>query len=271
MNWIRVSKNLPCPICKHIDWCLISPNGHAVICPRTSSANKLGEMGYIHILEIPVLLQNNGGSIIKRTTIDFGALIDFYHRNLPIWRGLGLAKGLGIDWGVLWDFSTGWDGEAYTIPMYDEFWRPVGIHRRFPDGSKSCVKGSHNGVFISCATKKDFYNLSNILVCEGWSDTAMAESLGFRAVGKFNSTCGGNILKEILIGKKVLIVADNDPAGKKSAENLKIDLTKLCKCDIIYPDIKDLRETVKIKGIEWAKGWLKQGLNILNNKLKGDL
>ena len=33
-QWKRVTRLSPCPICKKSDWCLISPDRAAVICPR---------------------------------------------------------------------------------------------------------------------------------------------------------------------------------------------------------------------------------------------
>ena len=246
MSLIRVNRKFRCPVCGKPDWCLVSSTGYVVICPRVESKEHLGESGYIHYFSDPVAVPKNGGNCIRRPSIDFGVLSSYYYNNLPIRQERKLAKELGVNWKVLWDFSIGWDGEAYTVPMYDEFWRIIGVQRRFPDGTKICIKGSHNGVFISCTTKRDFYQLPNILICEGFTDTVAAESLGFRAIGKFNSTCGGSILQELLIGKKVWTMTDNDPAGKKSAENLKKDLTNAQVCGIIYPEIgKDLREWIK--------------------------
>jgi len=35
-KWIRVNKQRACPVCGKPDWCLISQDGKAAICARTS-------------------------------------------------------------------------------------------------------------------------------------------------------------------------------------------------------------------------------------------
>ena len=49
-KWQRVNKEHPCPVCQHTDWCLISDDGSAVICPRVESSKRAGEAGYLHVL-----------------------------------------------------------------------------------------------------------------------------------------------------------------------------------------------------------------------------
>jgi len=52
-RWLRIKENnLICPICGSDDWCMISHDGNAAICPRTSegAAKYLGDTGYLHII-----------------------------------------------------------------------------------------------------------------------------------------------------------------------------------------------------------------------------
>lgn len=53
MNWVRVSRVNPCPICGKPDWCLISEDGIAAICARIESDMIIGEKGagWLHRLE----------------------------------------------------------------------------------------------------------------------------------------------------------------------------------------------------------------------------
>lgn len=37
MNWVRVKRNKPCPICGRPDWCSVSEDGTVVVCMRTES------------------------------------------------------------------------------------------------------------------------------------------------------------------------------------------------------------------------------------------
>lgn len=45
----RVSRTAPCPICGRADWCLISPDGSAAICPRVEqgSVKECGDAGLL--------------------------------------------------------------------------------------------------------------------------------------------------------------------------------------------------------------------------------
>ncbi len=54
-NWVRCSTDVPCPICEHTDWCMVSAeqpdDPRAVLCGRVSegSVRSLGAAGYLHI------------------------------------------------------------------------------------------------------------------------------------------------------------------------------------------------------------------------------
>ncbi len=49
-TWLRVSRELPCPVCEKTDWCLVSEDKTACICPRTESAKRCGDAGFLHRL-----------------------------------------------------------------------------------------------------------------------------------------------------------------------------------------------------------------------------
>lgn len=50
-NWVRVTKNNPCPICGKSDWCLTSEDGKSAICARTESDKPAGRAGWLHKLD----------------------------------------------------------------------------------------------------------------------------------------------------------------------------------------------------------------------------
>jgi hypothetical protein len=52
-RWRRTNRKDRCPVCKHADWCLISIDGTAAICPRTESPHRCGEAGWLHRLDTP--------------------------------------------------------------------------------------------------------------------------------------------------------------------------------------------------------------------------
>jgi len=49
-KWLRVSREMPCPICGKRDWCLVAVDGVAVICARVQSVVRKGEAGWLHKL-----------------------------------------------------------------------------------------------------------------------------------------------------------------------------------------------------------------------------
>ena len=49
--WLRVSRSRRCPVCDHADWCLVSRDGTAAICPRVESSKRIGDSGYLHRLK----------------------------------------------------------------------------------------------------------------------------------------------------------------------------------------------------------------------------
>jgi len=50
-NWHRVSKNEPCPVCQHTDWCMLSNDGEVCICQRVESDRPTKNSGgWVHRL-----------------------------------------------------------------------------------------------------------------------------------------------------------------------------------------------------------------------------
>lgn len=158
-----------------------------------------------------------------------------------------LASQLGVAPGALYRLGIGWDGSAWTFPMYDGSLRPVGLHRRFPDGRKVCVRGSTLGLFVPlgrtslCSgtaggdsdksppragiggfvtTKPSPGGLvspppsaERLLICEGASDAAAALTLGYLAVGVPSAGQGGDLVVELADRVRpgtIVLVADLD-------------------------------------------------------------
>lgn len=91
-NWVRASKDHPCPLCGHTDWCLLSASNPAsppaVICGRTpNGATEQRECGYLHILtpegdvrnlgtvlhdtKLPVLVVEGGSDVCAAYDLGF--------------------------------------------------------------------------------------------------------------------------------------------------------------------------------------------------------
>ena len=137
---------------------------------------------------------------------------------------------LSDDWlisiSVLKSFMIGWDGEAYTFPMFDEERNTVGIQRRFTDNSKRCVSGSQLGLFLA---DWNVTTTKGVVVCEGLSDAAIATHLGYCGIGKPSAGFGEDLVRKYLQNIKydgdIIIVQDNDSAGRRSRVKLQMCLT----------------------------------------------
>ncbi len=252
----RVTRDRPCLICGKPDWCLVASDGSAAICQRVKegSLKKCGDAGYLHILEDRHNGHNRHNCRAKwrhSMTIahrldgqapDVGQLSAHYQSRLTSERLHALARSLGVSVTSLQRLEVGWDGRAYTFPMSDDCGKIVGIRRRFPNGGKASVKGSKTGLFIPI----DLIGVGPLLLCEGPTDAAAALDLGFGAIGRPNCNSLVSMTVRAVKGRpEVVVVADNDPAGRAGAQRLAGTLALCCPCVriVIPPDgIKDLRQ-----------------------------
>lgn len=254
----RVSKQKPCLICGKPDWCLIAEDGSAAICQRITegSVKKCGDAGYLHILENrhngrnrhkcrvnKILLVTNVSTVNSRSR-DFGQLAEQYKQLLTDDRLSSLATVLGVSAASLNRLNVGWDGEAHTFPMSNDFGNVIGIQRRFPNGRKVSVNGSKTGLFIP----SDLPAESTLLICEGSSDTATALDLGYAALGRPSCNSKVEMTANFARGRAVIVVSDNDSVGRTGSKRLAWILSLSCpSVKIIYPPkgIKDLRQWIK--------------------------
>jgi len=252
----RVSRAKPCPVCGHSDWCLVAPDGTAAICPRTEEGaiKKCGDAGYLHILEDRHNGHNRHGTGAKwRHTLtialgqdgrarDFEELSARCQSQLTGERLHTLAHSLGLSTGSLQRLQVGWDGSAYAFPMSDAAGKVIGIRRRFPNGGKASVKGSKTGLFIPTGLAGN----GPLLLCEGPTDTAAALDLGFDAIGRPNCNSLVEMTVRAARGRgEIVVVADNDVAGRAGANRLAGVLARRCpRVRVVYPPagIKDLRQ-----------------------------
>jgi len=252
----RVTKSHPCLICGKPDWCLVARDGSAAICARIAegAVRKCGDAGYLHLLKD----RHNGRDRHTRgarwrhsATVahgpdgqvqDFGQLAAGYQSQLTGERLRALACSLGVSLTNLQRLGVGWDGSAWVFPMSNDLGKVIGIRRRFPNGRKASITGSKVGLFIPT----DLSGTGPLLLCEGLSDAAAAMDLGFDAIGRPN--CNSVVQMTIRAAKgrmEVVIVADNDSAGRTGAEKLARVLALRCPCvkTVVPPDgIKDLRQ-----------------------------
>jgi len=260
---IRVNKANPCPICKKPDWCVYSKDGQVAICARVSEGSKkrCGDAGWLHVIGPDTGQTKNikfKTSKFDNTNTpkpDFERIASDCQERLSDRQLRWLGESLGITPKSLQRLCVGWDGKAFSFPMYDENRKIIGIRRRFGDGKKFAVKGSCNGLFIP----QGLSDTEPLFICEGPTDTAAALDLGVDAVGRPNCNSRIDMTVRFARGRKITIIADNDAVGIEGAKILSKRVIECCpevKIIIPPPGIKDLRQW-KQQGL--SKGWHNNG------------
>ena len=183
---------------------------------------------------------------------------------------LGLAKELNVSTKSLDKWLVGFDGQSFIIPMFREDLSEYsqqggfcGIQRRFPDGTKRCVTGSHLGLMYPYNYISDYY----IFICEGFSDGISVWDLGLQSISRPHCQHIDGIrefLSEVIESvEHIIIIPDNDTVGCEGARKLQDELDGLCyyvedgdweeDCNITifsFNRAKDIREYIKLKGKE---------------------
>lgn len=250
-EWMRVTRQMPCPICHKDHWCMLHKDRKAAICPRVSEGCKkdLGDAGYLHSLveeHDRFALPRFEPRVPARQTVpdvevDWPMVIEEFKSRATPDDKLVAAGVLGVSRGALDAMGFGLTAKgAWTFPMSDWAGEPCGVRIRTRDGKKWAYPGSRNGLFIpSNNTGKD-----PLLICEGPTDTACAVNFGFDAIGR--SSCNGCLewCLDVSRGRNVAIFADNDGPGLDGANKLAqwiVRQSRWCKV-IVSPYHKDLRD-----------------------------
>lgn len=159
--------------------------------------------------------------------IDWGKLQAYYVtqlNRLPLLKEI-LCKQLDVSAGSIERFRVGYEGSAYTIPMYRHHLYVDGIQKRFPDGHKQNIKQSRLGMFMPRFMCDD---TETLYICEGFSDTIAVANLGFNVIG-IPCTCFDlKIIRTIVIDlyfhfgiQDIIVIPDNDEVGIESAEKIR--------------------------------------------------
>lgn len=224
-EWRKVTKASPCPICAKADWCSRSADG-AVRCMRIGDA----PLGWRTLKQCA-----DGGVVFRRKddrpthhrqarrlrpkatlTQDWPALAQRYAEALTEDRLHELTRALGVHPDGLRSIAVGWTGSAYTFPERDSKGRIIGIATRWPDGSKRFLPGGKRGLMIPdhLAELPD-----PVLSVEGPTDTTACLTMGLTAVGRPSNRGGVDHLGELLRGREVFVVGENDRKVEDSKES----------------------------------------------------
>lgn len=210
-EFIRVSKNRPCPVCHKPDWCMVTKDGSTAICPRVPSNRDLGAAGFLHRLTEAATMPP---ICFGRHEVSINA-VDIAHRYQDAMTASTyamLAETLGVTEESLMALCVGKADQylegTYAFPMRDDCDNIIGIRLRNKDGHKWAVYGSKQGLFYGSMEYSD-----TIYVCEGPTDAAALISMGVTAIGKPSCSGGDELLVSIIRKVRpemVVVVSDID-------------------------------------------------------------
>ena len=255
-KWLRVSSQSPCPICNKTDWCLIAPDGSAVICPRVEegSIKECYEAGWLHRLKENKNQKQKSNRLSARiiikasSSIDFAALSKNFQAAVDPKSLQELSAELGVSEKSLKRLNVGWSArdKAWTFPMTAVTGVTAfcpGILLRHRDGSKQFLKGSKLGLFIPDKLNPH----GQLLITEGVTDLAAVLDLGFSAIARPSCNSGKKQLVQFIKNNspsETVIIADADNPGMQGAHRLAATLAGYCRdVKVIFPpdDFKDFR------------------------------
>lgn len=229
------------------------------------------QMGELNLSESTVY--KNDKSINTRWQMFNKSCYDNLQR-FPLLK-LGLAKQLNISTKSLDDWLVGFDGVSFTVPMFredlSEYHREgglCGIQRRFSDGTKRCITGSHLGLMYPQDLISGYY----VFICEGFSDAVSVWDLGFQSIARPHCRYTDGIEEFLGIEgatEHIIIIPDNDTVGIAGANKLLHTLDNIyygydddafpCECSIFsFDGAKDIRQLIQLKGEDYVKGELER-------------
>lgn len=255
-HWKRIHRlGIACPVCGHKDWCLIAPDGSAVICGRIEqgAVRRCGQAGWLHrIADRPGWQPHKPNLAVAIKAMPSPKLAQMareFHQ-AAVAKGVlkDLSGSLGLSMAALEQYQVGWceQQSCTTWPMRDADGRVVGINRRFPDGNKMIFRGHCAGLYMPLDLPADLSG-KQLLIAEGVTDAVAGSDLGFWTVGRFSCSHGTNLLTGLVAHRRpaeVVVVADGDEAGQMGANVLAAALAPLVKVLRIVtppPPHKDLR------------------------------
>lgn len=252
----EVSRSCPCPACGRPTWCGATDDQSLIRCMRSTDA----PAGYK-----TVRTYADGGTLFglvdgetkpiptpkrkARPRPDFEAMHKRFRGNVEPGFIADIADAwLELSGEALDALAPGWDFEDETLifPERDADGTIIGLTRRYADGRKKAIQGSRRGLSMPWPLP----DRDPVLIVEGPSDTAAALDAGFNAVGRPSNRSGGEMLAELLAGRDVVVMGENDMKqdgrwpGKEGVQAITDQLVDRCKSvETTFPpaDYKDAR------------------------------
>ncbi len=260
----------PCPICERPGTCLTGVPGTefegVTACRHVESEQRAGEFGFLHRNDgeeigpgrirrfINFLLAENGPGFAHVAYMASTAAWPVQREKLAERTGLTSAALRRLDIGyVTSDFAhkygLPWAAGACAIPMRTADGLVVGIRLRMGDGTQRALAGSRDGIFLP----RDLGDVDQVLIAEGWLDTAALLGMGFAAIGRPSCRGARRELVRWVRRKKprrVAILVDADPAAVVGAHDLVLNLVE---------HVEDLRVVTLPVGVRGAFEWKRGG------------
>src|SRR5262245_44915940 len=142
---------------------------------------------------------------------DWAALAVNFQRRISRASLRALAQQLNVSAESLVALGVGWSEAdvAWTFPERDGKEGVIGILRRYKNGRKKVMAGSHRGLYLPRGWEN---GAGPVYLPEGPSDVAALVGVGMRAVGRPSCTGGVRHLCELFSGTdfEILVVGEND-------------------------------------------------------------
>lgn len=255
-GWIRVTRARQCPVCKHGDWCGITPDGRLVCCMRVQSDKPARNGGWIHSLDsaapMPVAYRKPPP---PPRAIDAARIWRRWYGSTSREMRDKHAESLGADPLALEALGAAWAPEhkAWAWPMHDGAGAICGIRLRAESGEKWAVKGSKSGLFMTNTQPPPGVP---VMICEGPTDTAAALTLGYHALGRPSCLGNADTIKATLArwgATRVIIMADKDEKRKPTGERwspgqdgaLRLAADLRLNYLLLIPPSKDIRQWLR--------------------------
>lgn len=250
--WPSVTKQNPCGICGHSDWCCVGDR--AWKCMREPSDHPSKDGGWYHFFEAafvptPKKVEQKKSSA---ATIDAEAIFTRILLDTTESQRLNLAGQLGVALEATIALQAAWSKayHAWAFPMRDGDNNIIGIRLRTSAGKKWAVTGSRNGVFIPQYIKQENIDKQRtVFVCEGPTDLMALLSMNCYGVAKPSCNAGDDFVRRALAirrAKRAVIISDDDDPGQLGAKKLQAAL--LVPSAIWTPPAKDVRKFLNLGG-----------------------
>lgn len=229
LEWIRVRRSMPCPVCEKPNWCSVSADGSVAICMRVQGDRSSKSGGWIHRLgsgKVAIadyLVQTAKKTDANRLSpkeVSELALSMYSHSKAEAKRA-EVASALGVYIWALDRLKVGYGkdrrGEFASFPSRNEHGHVVGITRRYADGTKMTYPGTSNsGVFYD---DKWCDNDGPLFIVEGGSDVAACVSECVCAIGRPSNIGGAEIIAKMIRAaswrREVIVVGERDSKPEK--------------------------------------------------------